>query len=137
MTPPNRTQHTTPHAPTATQHDKTTQGPFDFVASDVNLSPDEMADLVAAHVLPHLAVAQRPRPAAGEKDGVLALTLKFMNKPTPAREASAVREVLRVLGEAGREVGVEVKSSKCVWLHANSANERTLLAVVVRRCGGE
>lgn len=116
------------------------QGPFDFVASDVNLFPDEMVELVAAHVLPHLAVAH-PCPAGGGEDSraasaVLALTLKFPNRPTPEREDSCVKTVLRVLEKGGRGVAVAVAAHRCVWLHANSANERTLLAVVVRGCGG-
>jgi hypothetical protein len=124
------------------------------VACDVNLYPEEMAELIATHVLPHLAHADKKGrtqqgAAAGAGGGgggvgegasaagaLLALTLKFPGKPTPERLAAMEERIAHILSEGGKGLGLAVVGHRCVWLHANSANERTLLAVVGAAAGG-
>lgn len=108
-----------------------TQGPFALVASDVNAYPEEMGELIAQHVLPYLACG-----AGGDGEGaLLALTLKFPRKPTPEREAACVAKMVGMLGEVAEARGMAMAAHRCIWLHANSGNERTLLAVVGRGRG--
>ena len=105
----------------------------------MNIYPEEMGELIAQHVLPYLACG-----AGGDGDGdgdgdgegtLLALTLKFPRKPTPEREAACVARVVELLVEGAEARGMAVAAHRCVWLHANSGNERTLLVVVVRGWG--
>ena len=98
----------------------------------MNQHPEEMAELIATHVVPHITPSSSSSPSAAEA-ALLALTLKFPGKPSPERLASAVGRVVGILGAGG----LTVAAQHCVWLHANSANERTLLVAGAGAGGGQ